>query len=111
LYLSGFFIGLIFLLLVFGKKLFSWSYLPNDRVLAEIKIKPLKFSTQSLDFLKEKKYDQTYITDTVLVKGKINFEESNAQAIPCPDYTLYYNTLKVEFTKCKDSVIINHIGQ
>jgi hypothetical protein len=94
---------------IFGDKLFSWSYLPNDRVLAEIKIRSLKFSPQSQEYLKSKNHDETYITDTVLVKGKINFDESNAQAVPCPDYTLYYNELKVKFTKCKDTVIIDSL--
>ncbi len=109
LYLVGFSISLIFIILIFGKKLFSWSYLPNDRVLAEIKTKPLQFSLHSLDYLKEKNISEAYITDTVLVKGKINFEQSHAQAVPCPDYLLYYNNLKVKFTKCKDKVTIDSI--
>ncbi len=109
LYLVGFSISLIFIILVFGKKLFSWSYLPNDRVLAEIKTKSLKFSLQSQDYLNKNKISQDYITDTVLVKGEINFEQSHAQAEPCPDYLLNYKDLKVTFTKCKNTVTVTSI--
>ena len=106
LYLSGFFISLIFILFIFGKKIFSWSYLPNDRVLAEIKTKPLKLSDQSIRQLKFRKLSLDYIKDTVLVKGKINFKKSHAQEVPCPDYILNYKSLEVKFTKCKDTIII-----
>lgn len=109
LYLTGFFMGLVFIIFVFGNKVFSWSYLPNDRVLAEIQTKPLKFSNQSLESLKLKKISLNFIKDTVLSKGKINFKKSNAQALPCPHYVLHYESLKVTFTKCKDTVVINTI--
>lgn len=110
LYLIGFFIGTLFVLFIFGNKLFSWSYLPNDRVLAEIKTKPLKFSDQSIRDLKFRKLSTNFIKDTVLIKGTINFKKSNAQAIPCPHYVLHYEDIEVKFTKCKDTVIINSIN-
>lgn len=108
-YLLGFGIGFIFLLFVFGDRMFSWSYLPNDRVLAEIKTKKTEFSPQSLTYLTSHKISKKYITDIALVKGKIKFKESNAQATPCPIYILYYNHLKIKFTKCKTTVTIDSI--
>lgn len=110
LYLSGVFLGLIFLLFMYGDKVFSWSYLPNDRVLAEIKLKKISFSPQSESYLIENNLTTSFILDTVLVKGSINFNESNAQNKPCPYYTLYHHNIKVNFTKCKDSVFINSLN-
>ncbi|MCO6565328.1 MAG: hypothetical protein J6581_07790 [Apibacter sp.] len=110
LYLIGFFIGLLFILFIFGNKVFTWSYLPNDRVLAEIKTKPLKFSDQSIHSLKFRKLSPNFIKNTVLSKGNINFKKSNAQAIPCPYYVLNYEDIEVKFTKCKDTVVINSIN-
>lgn len=111
LYLFGFSIGLIFIIFVFGDKMFSWNYLPNDRVLAEVKTKPIEFSSQSLNFLKERNLSETFITDTILVKGKINFDESHAQATPCPDYLVYHADFKLKFTKCREKVTIDSIYQ
>ncbi|MGM5631211.1 hypothetical protein O2K51_09930 [Apibacter raozihei] len=111
LYLFGFSIGLVFITFVFGDKLFSWSYLPNDRVLAEVKTKKLAFSDASLSFLNIENKSKSYITDTVLVKGKIDFKKSHAQSKPCPDYLISYDKIQLKFTKCKDKVTIDSISR
>lgn len=108
-YLLGLGMGLVFLLFIFGNRLFSWSYLPNERVLAEIKTKKIKFSPQSLTYINNHKISKNFILDTALVKGKINFKESKAQEVPCPRYTLYYGSLKIKFTKCKTWVTVDTI--
>jgi hypothetical protein len=89
--------------------MFSWSYLPNDRVLAEIKIRTIEFSDESKKILEKSKISENFILDSALVKGKINFDQSHAQAKPCPDYLLHYKNWEITFTKCKEKVTIDHI--
>lgn len=110
-YLIGFMTSLLLLMIIFGNRMFSWSYLPNDRVLAEIKTKTIEFSSASKSFLEQSKTTEKFILDTVLVKGKIDFKQSHAQAEPCPDYFLNYKNWKITFTKCKEKVTINNIRQ
>ena len=92
--------------------MFSCSYFPNDRVLAEIKLKKLAFSSQAQQQMKTLSLTEKFISDSILTKGKINFDESQAQANPCPKYIIYYKKkYKLSFTKCDSVVSINNIEQ
>lgn len=108
-YLIGFTISVLLILMFNNPLKNGCSYFPNERVLAEIKTHPISLTDQSKDILFNQNIEINYFLDSILYKGKINFKESNAQNLPCPNYILYFNNYKIYFTKCKDSTKITNI--
>lgn len=91
--LKFFFIGLIpGLLIVFfilNKKGVSCSgYLPNSRVIAETLSKDFTYSEAFQAEMKTLKIDEKFLKDSIITKGEINFDKSDAQKKPCPSYLL-----------------------
>ena len=81
-------------------------YLPNSRVIAESLSKEFTYSD---DFKKEMelwKVDEKFLKDSILTKGYIVFEKTNAQKKPCPSYTLIYPKknprYEVAYEKCAE---------
>ncbi len=74
-YLFGFLIGGLFLVFVFGQKKTTFCYLPNCRVLQDLRTKPLMLSPNAEQELKE---DWVNIDDVrnCLTYGKVDFENS-----------------------------------
>ena len=82
--LKFFFIGLIpGLLIVFfilNKKGVSCSgYLPNSRVIAETLSKDFTYSDAFQAEMKTLKIDEKFLKDSIITKGEINFDKSDAQ--------------------------------
>ena len=110
--LKFFFIGLIpGLLIVFfilNKKGVSCSgYLPNSRVIAETLSKDFTYSETFQEEMKTLKIDQKFLKDSIITKGEINFDNSDAQKKPCPSYLLTAPernpTYEITFEKCKEN--------
>lgn len=108
-FLLGLSIGLIFLAIFLRKKSdetgTEFCYLPNCRVLKELRSKPYAFSGSDLDPSLD-----TLQINRILTDGDILFKRSEPRAEPCGIYYVEYDTdtgnslLKVE--NCKDSVRI-----
>ncbi len=109
-YLIGLIPGLIIVLFVLNKKGASCTYFPNDRVTAETLTKPFVFSTEAKSAMSLAKIDETFLKDSIIAKGEINFDKSNAQKQPYPEYLLVYPKkqprFEVYFEKAKDSAVI-----
>ncbi len=75
-YLSGFAIGMLFLMMILNGKDTSCSYFPNARVLKDIRQKPFYYSEEASQKINQKWADTADIRKT-LTFGDINFDKSN----------------------------------
>lgn len=88
-------------------------YLPNSRVITETLSKEWVYANQAKSFMMAMNLDKTYLRDSIIAQGNIDFEQSEAQRRPCPRYILIHRIsdkqYKVQFTKCKEQVVIEQI--
>lgn len=75
-YLSGFAIGMLFLMMILNGKDTSCSYFPNARVLKDIRQKPFYYSDEASQKINQKWADTADIRKT-LTFGNIIFDKSN----------------------------------
>lgn len=112
-YSIGLIIGCIFVYLIFNQKGTQCAYLPNDRVLAESISKEIKSTSLFTNQLIANRLDEKFVKDSLLQKGRIDFNKSKPQQEPCPEYILYYPekepTYEVVFEKCKDFVVFKNL--
>ncbi|MDO5615096.1 MAG: hypothetical protein Q4G16_02820 [Cruoricaptor ignavus] len=111
-YLIGFIPGLMLVFFILNQKGASCSgYLPNSRVIAETLTKKMVYSDGFKTEMESLQIDETFVKDSILTKGEINFEKSNAQKEPCPDYLLFYPKknprFEISFEKCEEQVTFN----
>jgi len=109
----GLALGLMFIIIFFGERLSCSQYLPNGRVLAEVKSKPILATKEFKDFAIKNNIDSTFVMDSLLKNGKINFDESQPRKLPCAEYVLYYDSnkkYKLLFTKCKKNVTLTKLS-
>ncbi len=103
--------GLIIVFFVLNKKGVSCSgYLPNSRVIAETLSKDFEYSDQFKSEMNALKIDEKFLKDSIITNGKIDFDRSNAQKKPCPDYLLSYPEKKpsfeITFEKCEEKAVL-----
>ena len=77
-YLSGFAIGMIFLLMFLNGKDTGCSYFPNARVLKDIRSKPFYYSDIAKEKMLKKLVDTSDIRKT-LTYGNVDFDKSNVK--------------------------------
>jgi hypothetical protein len=75
-YLSGFMLGMFFLMIMLNGKDTRCSYFPNARVLKDIRSKSLQYSTNAQQVLAQKWVDTADIRKT-LTYGDVDFDKSN----------------------------------
>lgn len=103
--------GLIIVFFVLNKKGVSCSgYLPNSRVIAETLSKDFEYSDQFTSEMNALKIDEKFLKDSIITNGKIDFDQSNAQKKPCPDYLLSYPeknpSFEITFEKCEEKAVL-----
>lgn len=113
-FLIGFLPGLLLVFFILNKKGASCSgYLPNSRVIAETLSKKMVYAPAFSQELMTLKIDSTFVKDSIITQGKIDFDKSNAQKKPCPQYTLIYPKkspkYEVSFEKCEDNATFHSI--
>ena len=106
-YLTGLIPGILIVLFVLNKKGASCSgYLPNSRVIAETLSKDFNYSENFKTEMTSLNVTEQFLKDSILEKGEINFDKSNAQKEPCPNYLLTYPEknprYEITFEKCKN---------
>lgn len=109
----GLSIGLIFLVFILKKKSgeegLDFCYLPNCRVLKDMRDKPLVFS-ESLP----EQYQDTLLIQSFLKDGNVDFGKSDTKSEPCKTYYISheYNGQKLELkTKnCEDGVTVEKVA-
>ncbi|TDS64171.1 DUF4258 domain-containing protein [Myroides indicus] len=77
-YLFGLLIGCIFLLYFFGEKKTEFCYLPNCRVLKELRTKPMTYSPEADSILQQNWVEKKDI-EKILQHGKVDFSKSNIE--------------------------------
>ncbi len=107
-YFIGLVPGLVIVFFILNKKGISCSgYLPNSRVIAETLSKEFAYLPEFQNEMNTLKIDEKFLKDSIITKGKIDFDRSQAQKKPCPEYILLYPeknpAYEVSFTKCKES--------
>lgn len=107
-FLLGLIPGLILVFFILNKKGASCSgYLPNSRVIAETLSKEFTYSEEVKAEMEFLKMDENFLKDSILTKGNVDFERSNAQKKPCPTYILNYPKknprYEISFEKCQEN--------
>jgi len=108
-YLVGFSIGLVFLAFFFKEKRTEFCYLPNCRVLKDLRSKPLIFNNDVFEILTDRALDSSYVKD-FFVDGDILFNQSDTEKEPCKLYLIEKEIenksviMKVE--NCSDKVVV-----
>lgn len=105
-YFIGLVPGLLIVFFVLNQKGASCSYFPNDRVIAETLTKDFSYSDQFKKEMEMNKISEKSLKDDIISKGKIDFDKSNAQKKPCPEYILNYPknnpSYQIHYSKCKE---------
>ncbi|QIG88249.1 hypothetical protein G6R40_00640 [Chryseobacterium sp. POL2] len=109
-YFIGFIPGLLVVLFILNKKGTSCSYFPNDRVIAESMTKPVSLPKNIETELTNLQIDKAFLKDSIIGKGKIDFDKSQAQKQPFPEYYLTSPEknpkYEITYEKGKDSLNI-----
>ena len=110
-FLLGHIPGLILVFFILNKKGASCSgYLPNSRVIAETLSKEFTYSDAVKAEMEFLKIDEKFLKDSIITRGNVDFEKSNAQKKPCPSYILTYPKknprYEIGFEKCKEQTIV-----
>ncbi|MDR6919340.1 MULTISPECIES: hypothetical protein [Chryseobacterium] len=113
-YLIGLVPGLVIVFFILNKKGASCSgYLPNSRVIAETLSKDFNYSENFKTEMSTYKIDEKFIKDSIITKGKVDFDRSHAQKKPCPDYVLTYPeknpVYEITFEKCEENATLNSL--
>ena len=115
-YLGGFSIGIVFLFIFLKKKSektgVEFCYLPNCRVLKDLRSKPIAFTKDIHTAMLTEKLDTINIS-LFLKDADVDFDNSNTKTTPCKSYTLE-GLLKeknaiLTFSNCKDSTHLESI--
>ena len=104
-FMIGMIPGLLLVFFILNKKGASCSgYLPNSRVIAESLSKKPVYSADFSEAMAENNVDETFLKDSIMTEGNIDFDKSQAQKQPCPSYILYYPKknprFEITFEKC-----------
>ncbi|WP_212113167.1 hypothetical protein [Candidatus Shikimatogenerans silvanidophilus] len=97
----GIFIGIMIVFYLFGNRFFYNLnyYLPNERVLNNIKNKKIFILKKMLINKNKKKYYTEFFIKELLRKGKVNFKKSEIRRKP---YSIY----KIEYKKNNEKICI-----
>ncbi len=115
-YLIGLSIGIIFLAFFFKKKTeetgVSFCYFPNCRTLKDMRSKPIEYSDQISEMLRNQELDTLKI-NSFFTDGEVNFSDSDTKAKPCKKYLIEHELSGKSMTmyvyNCKDKVVITDL--
>ena len=113
-YLLGLSVGLVFLVIFLKKKSeetgAEFCYLPNCRVLKDMRSKPLVIPQSIQEELTVMQLDSLAVR-TFLEDGKVDFSKSDTEAEPCKSYVVLKeintNTIALTFQNCQQEVTIS----
>ncbi|WP_411030849.1 DUF4258 domain-containing protein [Spongiimicrobium sp. 3-5] len=116
-YLFGLAIGLIFLAFFFKKKSeetgVEFCYLPNCRVLKDLRSKPWEYSKTVEQLLNAQTLDSTDIA-YFLKEGDIDFNLSDTEAKPCKTYIIESEigdkNAVLQVKNCLENIVIEEVS-
>ena len=105
-YAIGLVPGLLIVFFILNQKGTSCSYFPNDRVIAETLTKDFSYSENFKNDMKTNNISEKQLKEEIINDGKIDFDKSEAQKKPCPEYVLFYpksdSKFEIRYSKCKE---------
>ena len=111
-YIGGLLIGSVFVYFIWGKKKVQFDYLPNARVLKDIRTDVRLFSDKANESMLTIGLDSTDIAD-ILQNGDVDFKKSEPRKEPCKKYVIDGVTKEKNITlivkKCDTISTINEI--
>ena len=111
-YIGGFCLGLIILYFILDRKNASFDYLPNARVLKELRSKKRTITPETLLNLENNGFDTSDVSQ-VLTNGKVLFSESNTTLDSCKIYVIQENlkdkVLKLYVENCAKGAIVKSV--
>jgi len=112
-YLVGVSVGLVFLAFILKKKSgeegIDFCYLPNCRVLKDIRSKTFSIATRKDTISFEKLDDEV---KNILLNGSINFGRSETKSKPCKTYFVESENgkMEIQLKNCPEKVTIQEIS-
>lgn len=104
-YLVGFSIGIVFLVFFLKKKSggegVQFCYLPNCRVLKDIRSKSLTYG----DFEKD-----SLLIQSILRRGNVDFSKSETNGKDCKTYWIDFETNSLKIKNCKDTAEVEQLA-
>lgn len=112
-FLVGLSIGIVFLSFFLKKKAnetgVSFCYLPNCRVLKDMRSKPIEYSDRISEMLQNKEIDSLTI-NYFFLEGDIDFSSSDTKSEPCKTYIIAGEINLAEVTmevkNCPNKVLV-----
>lgn len=120
MYALGFIAGCFLVVLFFGRrnscKNYLSHYLPEGRVIQEIKAKPISYSADAMKQLQDLNIDTADFRNIIISGSDVDFGNSEPRAKPCGKFITHYKdslqNLKINLLKCRDhSEILSVITQ
>jgi len=99
-YSTGFIVGIVFLFFILNGKRASCNYTPNARVINNITSKELTIDPKSEAF-----FDQEELIQ-ILNNGKVIFNQSEPNRIPCGMYYFKSGDFKINVINCENEATI-----
>jgi hypothetical protein len=111
-FLIGLFLGIVAVFFFLDKKNTSFDYLPNARVLKNIRVKERIYTEEALKTLFEKEMDTSYIS-ALLFKGDVDIRNKEKYNT-CVRYTIKgtdsLNYISVVVLNCENTATIEKIS-
>ncbi|UNY98161.1 DUF4258 domain-containing protein [Zhouia spongiae] len=111
-YLIGLSLGIVFLAFFFKEKRTEFCYLPNCRVLKDIRSKEITFSDELQRIIEDKSISKAYF-DAILIDGDVLFKKSDTKSKPCKTYIIEGNiqdkTVEITVLNCKTKAEISSL--
>ncbi|NQY05206.1 MAG: hypothetical protein HRT68_03115 [Flavobacteriaceae bacterium] len=101
--------GIVFLVFFFKGKGTEFCYLPNCRVLKDIRKKELTVDEKALSEVKLSASELDALLDEAKNDGDINFSMSDTESSPCKTYVITTEKHFVTIKNCKKTAVVEKI--
>lgn len=109
-YLVGLSIGLVVLFFIIDKKTdgkgMQFCYLPNCRVLKDLRAKPLSYD-ESLP----EQYRDSVMVRSILTEGDVDFKRSDTKSEPCKTYYVEKSPHILKLRSCPEGLFVEEVLQ
>lgn len=111
-YLVGIALGSIVVFFVWDKKKTTFCYLPNCRILKDIRLKKRAFDPAVQQLINTKSLDTAAITDAY-TNGSVDFSKSNTKLTSCKTYVIENDYLQKTYEflveNCDSTAVIKKV--
>lgn len=108
-YLIGVALGSIGVLFFWKQKKVEFDYLPNARVLKNIRVKKRVFSKEAKNIIENNNGIDSLAISQILRSGNVNFDKSFPRKKPCAEFYIESSNFDVYITRCDSIATIQKI--